>query len=163
MIITATLLSRWERYSSTLLGLILATLVCSEITQVLLRHAFSLSIVWVDDIRALLLLWLGWQGAAHLWMNQSHLIVDFFGNGSGVYSQRLNVLCDFLVIIGVIWLMPAFLDAMSIYNSMVMPMLALPQGFKFIPPIAALSQIALFACLRLLQLFKARLSGVCSP
>ena len=144
------LLVQVERFSSGVLGLILLSLIGLECIQVLLRFAFSVGLVWSGDIRALLLLALGWLGAAHLWLTRSHLEVNFFSPRYSVPDHYVHFFCDVVAIVGMLWLLPKFIAAMTIYNSMVMPLLPLPLGVKFVLPIIALILIGFCASTRLI-------------
>lgn len=144
-------LIRFERLSAAFLGLILLTLVSLESAQVLTRTFFHSGLFWVDDIRMLLLLTLAWLGAGHLWMTQSHLTVDFVVLSMRIPTDVVQVGADVIAVIGVIWMIPAFMSSISLYGSMMLPMLPLPMGIKFVPAVVGLLMIGCCSSYRLLK------------
>lgn len=131
------------RWSAAILGLLLAALVLLEFAQVILRYAFGSGVVWGNDVTVLLLLSLGWLGAAHLWVSRAHLSIELFDK---VLSRRLwliNGIADVLVLVGAVWLMPRVFETLVAFQGMQLAALNVTAAVKYLP--MALG-IALLAC-----------------
>jgi len=57
------------------------------VLQVVLRYVFASSLIWVEEVSVIIMLWMTWLGVSVLWLTQSHIAVDFL---TGRLSQRIN-------------------------------------------------------------------------
>jgi TRAP-type C4-dicarboxylate transport system permease small subunit len=120
------------------LGVTLVLLVVLELVEILFRYFFLATLQWSSDVSGLLLLTLGWLGAAHLWLIKNHLTVDLFAGRNLQLQRKLRMLPDVLMLMAAMWLLPVVVQTMRIYDSMVMPALNAPASIKFIPTVVSL-------------------------
>lgn len=131
------------------LGVTLVLLIVLELVEIVLRYFFLTTLQWSSDVSGLLLLTLGWLGAAYLWLIRNHLTVDLFAGRYPQLDRMLRGLPDVLMIMAALWLLPNVLQTMQIYDSMVMPALNAPASIKFIPTVVSIPFLLIAALLNL--------------
>ena len=136
---------------SLLLGVTLLLLVMLELVEIVLRYFFLTTLPWSSDVAGLLLLILGWFGAAYLWLVQGHITVNLFFTRETRIKRLLTYLPDVLMILCAAWLLPAMLSTMEVYSSMIMPALNAPASLKFVPTVLAIPVIIVAALLNLAE------------
>ena len=75
------------RCLSAALGTCVMAMTGLAVLQVVLRYVFASSLIWVEEVSVIIMLWMTWLGVSVLWLTQSHIAVDFL---SGRLSQRIN-------------------------------------------------------------------------
>lgn len=144
-----TLRTTITRYSASALGCLLSVLVLLEFLQVTLRYLFGQGLFWANDVSLLLLLSLGWLGAAHLWLINQHLIVSVLDKWLKPYHPAIEVLTDLLAILGTIYLLPKFAETIKLYSQIELSALPFSVAAIYIPPLIGIILIGISAAYKL--------------
>ncbi|MEQ8348516.1 MAG: TRAP transporter small permease subunit [Sneathiellaceae bacterium] len=132
------------------LGAGLAFIAGLAVLQVVLRYVFANSITWVEEISVLVLLWIAWIGAIHLWLDRSHIAVDLLLPHSGPWRARLIAAFDLAAVAGGLALAWAAEATIAAFGGVVMGSLELPGEIKFLPVLAGGIGLALAGLVNLL-------------
>lgn len=85
-------------------------MVLLSFTQVILRHFFSIGIVWGDVFLRHLVLWVGFLGASIATEEKKHFSIDFLkGKFPKNFSKSLTIAIDFFAIYTLLYLLGASL------------------------------------------------------
>ncbi len=131
------------------MGVILCTLVILEFVQVAMRYIFDQGLFWAADVTLLLLLSLGWLGAAHLWFIKQHLTLRLFDRWLMPYQQALDGLVDLLAVLGALYLIPGFIDTLKIYAKIELAVLPVSAAVIYIPPLVSITLIGISGFIKL--------------
>ena len=132
------------------LGTCVIAMTGLAVLQVILRYVFAASLIWVEEVSVIIMLWMTWLGVTVLWLTRSHIAVDFL---TGRLSQRTNralvVIFNGIAIIvagGLLW---ASRETLSTMVGMELDTLAIDLSIKYYPvPVGAVG-LALAAFLDL--------------
>jgi TRAP-type C4-dicarboxylate transport system permease small subunit len=96
---------RLRRRLAALLGRLVAASLLAILglafAQVALRYLFAASILWVEEVSVLLLAWMTWLGAVHLWLARAHLTAEFVPAAAwGAWRRRIDILLNGLALVG---------------------------------------------------------------
>ena len=58
------------------IGLCVAVLVGLALFQVVLRYVFASSLIWVEEVSVMIMIWMAWLGVSLLWLQGSHICLD---------------------------------------------------------------------------------------
>lgn len=130
-------------------GAVLGVIVSLAFLQVVLRYAFSSSIVWVEEISVLLLLLLCWLGAAQLWLTRRHVFVDLLGR-SGLAKRLIDRAIDILGLGAGLALAYFSLRTLQSFSGIEMGSLELDASLRYYPIAAGALGIAVAALLNLI-------------
>jgi TRAP-type C4-dicarboxylate transport system permease small subunit len=127
------------RCLSAALGTCVMAMTGLAVLQVVLRYVFASSLIWVEEVSVIIMLWMTWLGVTVLWLTQSHIAVDFL---TGRLSQRTNralvVIFDGIAIIiagAILW---ASRETLSTMVGMELDTLAIDLSIKYYPvPVGA--------------------------
>ena len=127
------------RYLSATLGTCVMAMTGLAVLQVVLRYVFASSLIWVEEVSVIIMLWMTWLGVTVLWLTQSHIAVDFL---TGRLSQRINwvlgVIFNGIAIIiagAILW---ASRETLSTMVGMELDTLAIDLSIKYYPiPVGA--------------------------
>lgn len=118
----------------TFVGLCVLALVGLACLQVLLRYGLGDSLVWMEDASVLILIWMVWVGGILIWIQGSHLAIDFLiqrvGRGG---SRRLRLLSDAAAVIGGLALVLASVHSYHAYAGIEILSLEMDSTVKFHP------------------------------
>jgi TRAP-type C4-dicarboxylate transport system permease small subunit len=128
------------RWLSATLGTCVIAMTGLAILQVVLRYVFSASLIWVEEVSVIIMLWMTWLGVTVLWLTQSHIAVDFL---TGRLSQRSNrvlaVIFDGMAIIIAGALLWVSRETLSTMVGMELDTLAIDLSIKYYPiPVGAI-------------------------
>lgn len=82
------------RSLSAVLGICVAAMVGLAILQVILRYVFASSLIWVEEISVMFMLWMTWLGITVLWLKHSHITVDLL---TSLLPQRVNIILALII------------------------------------------------------------------
>jgi TRAP-type C4-dicarboxylate transport system permease small subunit len=127
------------RYLSAALGTCVIAMTGLAVLQVVLRYVFAASLIWVEEVSVIIMLWMTWLGVTVLWLTQSHIAVDFL---TSRLSQRTNralvmIFNGIAIIIAgaILW---ASRETLSTMVGMELDTLAIDLSIKYYPvPIGA--------------------------
>ena len=127
------------RCLSAALGACVMAMTGLAILQVALRYGFSASLVWIEEISVIIMLWMTWLGVAVLWLTQSHIAVDLLISRLSQYANRvLAVVFDGIAIIIAVALLWASRETLSTMVGMELDTLAFDLSIKYYPvPVGA--------------------------
>lgn len=131
------------------IGAGLAFIAALAVLQVVLRYVFADSITWVEEVSVLVLLWIAWVGAIHLWLARGHIAVDLLIPAAGPWRRGLAAVLDIAAIVfglALVWAADATIAA---FGGVVMGSLELPGEVKFYPIAAGGAGLALAGLLNL--------------
>ena len=128
------------RCLSAALGTCVMAMTGLAVLQVVLRYVFASSLIWVEEVSVIIMLWMTWLGVTVLWLTQSHIAVDFL---TGRLSQRTNralvVIFDGIAIIIAGALLWASRETLSTMVGMELDTLAIDLSIKYYPvPVGAI-------------------------
>lgn len=133
--------------SGAALGLILTALVCIAFGDVVLRYLFGGGWAWSGTVSTVLLLWLAWIGAGHLWLADGHIAVTLTGARARRWLMRLFGL---VVIGGGLILVPMALRTMEAYSFIDLPVLGWTASVKYLPVAVGTGYLVAAAALAML-------------
>jgi TRAP-type C4-dicarboxylate transport system permease small subunit len=82
------------------IGLCAMTMAGLAVLQVVLRYIFASSLMWVEEVSVIIMLWMTWLGGSLLWLTRGHIVVDLLTNQFSPRMQKtIASLIDILVII----------------------------------------------------------------
>lgn len=127
------------RCLSAALGTCVMAMTGLAVLQVVLRYVFASSLIWVEEVSVIIMLWMTWLGVSVLWLTQSHIAVDFL---TSRLSQRINrvlaVIFNGIAIIiagAILW---ASRETLSTMVGMELDTLAIDLSIKYYPvPVGA--------------------------
>jgi TRAP-type C4-dicarboxylate transport system permease small subunit len=124
---------------SAALGACVVAMTGLAILQVALRYVFAASLVWVEEISVVIMLWMTWLGVAVLWLTQSHIAVDLLISRLSQHTKRaLAVVFDGIAIIIAGALLWASRETLSTMVGMELDTLAFDLSIKYYPvPVGA--------------------------
>jgi len=67
-----------NKFEDTLLVLILTTMICLAVFQIVSRNLFAEGVVWIDPLLRMLVLWVGLAGAVVATRTDNHIRIDVF-------------------------------------------------------------------------------------
>lgn len=141
------------------LGAGLAFIAGLAVLQVVLRYVFAASITWVEEVSVLVLLWIAWTGAIHLWLARGHIAVDLLIGGEGRGRELLNRVLDLAAIAGGLLLVWAAQTTVAAFGGILMGSLEIPGAIKFYPVVVGGAGLALAGAVNLLADIGARTPG----
>ncbi|MFC3231083.1 TRAP transporter small permease [Marinibaculum pumilum] len=132
------------------LGAGLAFMAGLAVLQVVLRYVFADSITWVEEISVLVLLWLAWIGAIHLWLDRSHIAVDLLLPDAGPRRDLVASVFDLAAIAGGLALAWAAETTLAAFGGVLYGSVEWPGEVKYLPVLVGGAGIALAGLLNLL-------------
>lgn len=133
-----------------LIGAGLAFIAGLAVLQVVLRYVFANSITWVEEVSVLVLLWMAWIGAVHLWLARGHIAVDLLLPSAGPWRRGVATALDLAAIAGGLLLIWAAEATIAAFGGVVMGSLEIPGSVKYYPVIAGGAGLAFAGLLNLL-------------
>ncbi len=134
------------------IGTIVSGLVALAFAQVVLRYLFNSSILWVEEVSVMALIWLAWLGIVYLWLTRNHIAVDLVGAAlSAPARHRLGLGIDCLALVGGVVLVLVSLGTLDIYSGMEMGSLEIDASVKYYPITFGGAGLAIAAFLNLLE------------
>lgn len=127
------------RCLSAALGTCVMAMTGLAVLQVVLRYVFASSLIWVEEVSVIIMLWMTWLGVSVLWLTQSHIAVDFLTSS---LSQRTNralvVIFNGIAIIIAGALLWASRETLNTMVGMELDTLAIDLSIKYYPvPVGA--------------------------
>ena len=132
------------------LGAGLAFMAGLAVLQVVLRYVFADSITWVEEISVLVLLWLAWIGAIHLWLDRSHIAVDLLLPDAGPRRDAIAAIFDLAAIAAGLTLAWAAETTLAAFGGVLYGSVEWPGEVKYLPVLIGGAGIALAGLLNLL-------------
>jgi TRAP-type C4-dicarboxylate transport system permease small subunit len=116
------------------------------ILQVVLRYVFTASLIWVEEVSVIIMLWMTWLGVTVLWLTQSHIAVDFLTSRLSQHTNRVLVLIfNGIAIIIAGALLLASRETLSTMVGMELDTLAIDLSIKYYPVTVGAVGLALAA------------------
>lgn len=132
------------------IGLLVAVLVVLAATQVVLRYGFGASLLWIEEVSVILLIWLAWIGVTYLWLTGAHIAVDLVPSMvNETARRRLAYLADALALAGGTVLFLTSLKTVSIFSGMDLGSLEINAAIKYYPVTAGSAGLAIAAALNI--------------
>lgn len=129
------------------IGLCVTTLVGLALCQVVLRYVFGASLIWVEEISVMIMIWMAWLGASLLWLNGSHICLDII---TAMFSTRAKCvfasLMDVLMLMAAVALFLVSIETVRAFAGLELSALSIDLSIKYYPvPIGAV--VLFFAAL----------------
>lgn len=127
------------RLLTAALGLCVMTMAGLAVLQVVLRYVFSSTLIWVEEVSVILMLWMTWLGVTVLWLTHKHIAVDFLTARLPRGTNRtLTVIFDGIALILAGTLLWASRATLSTMVGMELDTLAVDSAVKYYPiPVGA--------------------------
>ena len=127
------------RILSAALGTCVIAMTGLAVLQVVLRYVFASSLIWVEEVSVIIMLWMTWLGVTVLWLTQSHIAVDFLTSRFSQSTNRaLAVIFDGIAIIIAVAFLYASRETLSTMVGMELDTLAIDLSIKYYPvPVGA--------------------------
>lgn len=132
------------RLSGAAIGLLLAVLLAIAFAEVVMRYLLGSGWPWGGTVSVIVLLFLAWIGAGHLWLTGGHIAVTLMGARAQVLLARVFGLA---VIGGGLVLLPMTLDTMEAYSFIDLPALGISASVKYLPVAFGTGYLVCAACL----------------
>ena len=125
------------------LGLCVAALAGLAALQVILRYIIAASLMWVEEVSVIIMLWLTWLGISLLWMTKSHIVVDLLTSRLPRQIQKtMASIIDIVVCIAAFTLFIISRETLQTSTGMELDTLAVDLTIKYYPiPIGAIGLI----------------------
>jgi len=139
---------------SRLIGLLVAGLVGLAFVQVVLRYGFRFSLLWVEEVSVMALIWLAWIGIVYLWLVREHIFVDLLPNALPTAGRRwLGLAIEAVALVCGVALVFVSQGTLEMYAGMQLGSLEIDATTKYYPIAFGGAGLAAAALLNLWQAF----------
>ena len=116
------------------IGLCVAVLVGLALFQVVLRYVFASSLIWVEEVSVMIMIWMAWLGVSLLWLQGSHICLDIvLTKLSASAKHSFAYFMDILIMIAAATLFVVSLETVRAFVGLELSALSIDLSIKYYP------------------------------